>query len=73
MASDIEEKKSASGVTTEKKDSSSDGGDRDHGVPTQHHGSKTVVPIEEEAHDQENVHVDLGWRSWLVVFVTCFA
>jgi MFS family permease len=31
-----------------------------------------IVPLEEEAH--QNVHhVDLGWRSWLVVFVTCFA
>ncbi|KAK3363218.1 major facilitator superfamily domain-containing protein [Lasiosphaeria hispida] len=31
-----------------------------------------VVPIEVEAH-QGDVHVSLGWRSWLVVFITCFA
>ena len=31
-----------------------------------------IVPIEEEAH-QNASHVDLGWRSWLVVFITCFA
>lgn len=21
----------------------------------------------------DDMHIDLGWRSWLVVFVTCFA
>ncbi|AEO65543.1 b6246144-b555-4864-ba49-ca1a76f0f3a2 [Thermothielavioides terrestris] len=31
-----------------------------------------VVPIEEEAH-QGDVHINLSWRSWLVVFITCFA
>lgn len=31
-----------------------------------------IVPMEQEAH--ENVtHVNLSWRSWLVVFVTCWA
>lgn len=38
-----------------------------------HHGKQPViVPIEEEAlEDAEHVH--LSWRSWLVVFITCFA
>ena len=31
-----------------------------------------VVPLEQEA-VQDAVHIDLGWRSWLVVFITCFA
>ncbi|KAI0100456.1 MFS general substrate transporter [Hypoxylon sp. NC0597] len=31
-----------------------------------------VVPIEEEA-IQGAYHVHLSWRSWLVVFITCFA
>ncbi|KAK4185751.1 major facilitator superfamily domain-containing protein [Podospora australis] len=53
-------------VVDEKRDSSS-------GTPpeTAAHVLK-VVPIEEEAH-QGDVHIDLSWRSWLVVFVTCFA
>ncbi|KAK3366824.1 major facilitator superfamily domain-containing protein [Lasiosphaeria ovina] len=37
-----------------------------------HHHRLAVVPIEDEAR-QGAVHVSLGWRSWLVVFVTCFA
>ncbi|KAB5566058.1 major facilitator superfamily domain-containing protein [Coniochaeta sp. 2T2.1] len=31
-----------------------------------------VIPIEQEA-VQNAVHIQLGWRSWLVVFITCFA
>ncbi|KAI0160070.1 MFS general substrate transporter [Hypoxylon sp. FL1284] len=31
-----------------------------------------VVPIEQEA-TQDAYHVHLSWRSWLVVFITCFA
>ncbi|KAF2688931.1 MFS general substrate transporter [Lentithecium fluviatile CBS 122367] len=31
-----------------------------------------IVPLEQEALE-DAVHVDLTWRSWLVVFVTCFA
>ncbi|KAK3941983.1 major facilitator superfamily domain-containing protein [Diplogelasinospora grovesii] len=37
-----------------------------------HHHELVVVPIEEEAH-QGDFHVNLSWRSWLVVFITCFA
>lgn len=38
-----------------------------------HHGKQpAIVPIEEEAlEDAEHIH--LSWRSWLVVFITCFA
>ncbi|CAK7199182.1 hypothetical protein SEUCBS139899_001855 [Sporothrix eucalyptigena] len=31
-----------------------------------------IVPIEEEA-VRNAVHINLSWRSWLVVFITCFA
>ncbi|KAF2964600.1 hypothetical protein GQX73_g8982 [Xylaria multiplex] len=31
-----------------------------------------VVPIQQEA-IQDAYHIDLSWRSWLVVFITCFA
>ncbi|OAA59098.1 Major facilitator superfamily domain, general substrate transporter [Niveomyces insectorum RCEF 264] len=31
-----------------------------------------IVPLEEEAVSGA-VHINLSWRSWLVVFVTCFA
>lgn len=31
-----------------------------------------IVPIEEEA-QQDAQHINLSWRSWVVVFVTCFA
>ncbi|KAK3393976.1 major facilitator superfamily domain-containing protein [Podospora didyma] len=45
-------------------------------VEHHHHGDHekrlVVIPIEEEA-VQEAKHVSLGWRSWLVVFITCFA
>ncbi|KAJ4419584.1 hypothetical protein N0V82_004887 [Gnomoniopsis sp. IMI 355080] len=30
-----------------------------------------VTPIEQEA--LEGAHINLSWRSWLVVFITCFA
>ncbi|KAK3694188.1 major facilitator superfamily domain-containing protein [Podospora appendiculata] len=40
--------------------------------PQLDHREHTVVPIEIEAH-QGDYHIDLGWRSWLVVFITCFA
>ncbi|KAK3336331.1 major facilitator superfamily domain-containing protein [Cercophora scortea] len=40
--------------------------------PQLDHREHLVVPIEIEAH-QGDVHIDLGWRSWLVVFITCFA
>jgi hypothetical protein len=38
------------------------------------HGQQqpAIVPIEQEAlEDVEHIH--LSWRSWLVVFITCFA
>jgi hypothetical protein len=31
-----------------------------------------IVPLQQEAHE-DAMHIDLTWRSWLVVFVTCFA
>ncbi|KAI1855794.1 hypothetical protein JX265_012239 [Neoarthrinium moseri] len=37
-----------------------------------HQEEKTIVPIEEEAAD-EGIQVNLSWRSWVVVFITCFA
>ncbi|KAI0177586.1 major facilitator superfamily domain-containing protein [Pestalotiopsis sp. NC0098] len=37
-----------------------------------HLEEKTVLPLREEA-QQDAVHIDLSWRSWLVVFITCFA
>ena len=40
-----------------------------------HHGHADeldIVPIEEEA-VRNAVHINLSWRSWLVVFITCFA
>ncbi|KAF2792004.1 MFS general substrate transporter [Melanomma pulvis-pyrius CBS 109.77] len=38
----------------------------------QKHARPHIVPIEEEAIEDVR-HIDLSWRSWLVVFVTCFA
>lgn len=31
-----------------------------------------IVPIEQEA-TEDAKHVELSWRSWVVVFVCCFA
>jgi hypothetical protein len=31
-----------------------------------------IVPIQQEAVEDAK-HINLSWRSWLVVFVTCFA
>ncbi|KAF1961542.1 MFS general substrate transporter [Byssothecium circinans] len=31
-----------------------------------------IIPIHQEAHE-DDIHVNLTWRSWLVVFITCFA
>lgn len=45
-----------------------------HASSDVHHEGKqpAIVPIEEEAlEDAEHIH--LSWRSWLVVFITCFA
>ncbi|KAK3330722.1 major facilitator superfamily domain-containing protein [Apodospora peruviana] len=38
----------------------------------EHREIMVVIPIEEEAH-QGDAHVNLSWRSWLVVFISCFA
>lgn len=38
-----------------------------------HHALHTgEVTLKDEAHENE-YHVNLTWRSWLVVFITCFA
>jgi hypothetical protein len=31
-----------------------------------------IVPIQQEAVEDAK-HINLSWRSWLVVFITCFA
>lgn len=31
-----------------------------------------IVPIDQEATEDVR-HINLGWRSWVVVFVCCFA
>ncbi|KAI1746663.1 major facilitator superfamily domain-containing protein [Xylaria castorea] len=36
------------------------------------HEDLEIVPIQQEA-VEDAYHVHLGWRSWLVVFITCFA
>ncbi|KAL1877918.1 hypothetical protein Daus18300_002271 [Diaporthe australafricana] len=45
-----------------------------HASTDRHHDGKqpTIVPIEEEALEDVE-HINLSWRSWLVVFITCFA
>ncbi|EPE09093.1 mfs general substrate transporter [Ophiostoma piceae UAMH 11346] len=40
--------------------------------PPHHHHAPELVPIELEAVDNA-IHINLSWRSWLVVFLTCFA
>jgi hypothetical protein len=40
-------------------------------VPTTPNESESENVVE-TAH-QQNVHVNLSWRSWIVVFVACFA
>ena len=44
------------------------------GAPSRksHDGGAHIVPLQQEAHENA-IHIDLTWRSWLVVFVTCFA
>jgi hypothetical protein len=40
-----------------------------------HHKTHTdahIVPIEQEVTEDAR-HIDLSWRSWVVVFVCCFA
>ena len=40
-----------------------------------HHDDDDVftAPMEHLQHYQEAEHLNLSWRSWIVVFVTCFA
>jgi hypothetical protein len=43
--------------------------------PTSVHG-RTIAfeaPVQHLKEYQEAEHIRLGWRSWMVVFVTCFA
>ena len=37
------------------------------------HATAFEAPIEHVKEYQEADHIRLGWRSWMVVFVTCFA
>jgi hypothetical protein len=44
-----------------------------HDVPHhKHHTDAHIVPIEQEVNEDVR-HIDLSWRSWVVVFVCCFA
>jgi hypothetical protein len=36
------------------------------------HTDAHIVPIEQEVNEDAR-HIDLSWRSWIVVFVCCFA
>ncbi|RYP72435.1 hypothetical protein DL771_004230 [Monosporascus sp. 5C6A] len=46
-------------------------GEAEH-EPARKQKETPALPIEEEA-VQDAYHVHLGWRSWLVVFISCFA
>ncbi|KAF2182867.1 MFS general substrate transporter [Zopfia rhizophila CBS 207.26] len=37
-----------------------------------HNAELHIVPIEQEAKEDAR-HINLSWRSWLIVFITCFA
>jgi len=37
-----------------------------------HDAEPHIVSIQQEAAEDAR-HIDLSWRSWLVVFITCFA
>ena len=37
------------------------------------HATAFEAPVEHVKEYQEADHIRLGWRSWMVVFVTCFA
>ncbi|KAF2734223.1 MFS general substrate transporter [Polyplosphaeria fusca] len=37
-----------------------------------HHREVHIVPIQQEA-TEDVEHIHLSWRSWIVVFITCFA
>ncbi|ORY57013.1 major facilitator superfamily domain-containing protein [Pseudomassariella vexata] len=55
---------------SEKHDSSP--GAQHHEESNLDHKDAKILPIEQEAH-HDAYHVNLSWRSWLVVFITCFA
>lgn len=40
--------------------------------PKSHDVNAHVVPMQQEA-QEDLIHIDLTWRSWMVVFVSCFA
>ena len=44
-------------------------------VPGQnrHHASEFEAPMQHTKELSDAEHIDLTWRSWLVVFVSCFA
>src|SRR5271155_2916390 len=37
------------------------------------HATAFEAPVEHAKEYQEADHIRLGWRSWIVIFVTCFA
>lgn len=37
-----------------------------------HNMKAHIVSMQEEAQD-DGIHIHLTWRSWMVVFVSCFA
>jgi hypothetical protein len=47
--------------------------ERAGGSPAAPHATAFEAPVEHVKEYQEADHIRLGWRSWIVVFVTCFA
>ena len=48
----------------------------EHAPAATHHyddSLETAAPMEHIAEYQEAQHINLTWKSWMVVFVTCFA
>jgi hypothetical protein len=42
--------------------------------PAKTHNAAAFVPPMDHMHDYDDAeHIHLSWRSWMVVFVTCFA
>jgi hypothetical protein len=48
------------------------GGGRLDAVHSKAHTEAHIAPLEQEAVEDAR-HIDLSWRSWVVVFVCCFA
>ncbi|KAH7413987.1 major facilitator superfamily domain-containing protein [Phaeosphaeria sp. MPI-PUGE-AT-0046c] len=40
--------------------------------PKSHNGNAQIKPLQQEA-QKDLMHINLTWRSWMVVFVSCFA